>query len=80
MQRPGTPHLIFFSYFPGYLFEPIWYAMFHCVGCLRNTYEARFGELDGYNEEHTSIKLLALSICQSIVSLASFKGNNTMLL
>nr|XP_040246323.1 uncharacterized protein LOC109744893 isoform X2 [Aegilops tauschii subsp. strangulata] len=41
---------------------------------LVNTFELCFGKLDGYNEEHTSIKLLALSVCRSIVSLASFKG------
>ncbi|KAF7058882.1 hypothetical protein CFC21_065855 [Triticum aestivum] len=43
---------------------------------LVNTFELCFGNLDGYSEEHTSIKLLALSLCQSIVSLAAFKGQN----
>ncbi|XP_044948085.1 serine protease Do-like HtrA [Hordeum vulgare subsp. vulgare] len=41
---------------------------------LVNTFELCFGNLDGYSEEHTSIKLLALSLCRSIVSLAAFKG------
>ncbi|KAF7065582.1 hypothetical protein CFC21_071672 [Triticum aestivum] len=41
---------------------------------LVNTFELCFKELDGYNEDHTKIKLLALSVSQSIVSLASFKG------
>ncbi|XP_048530298.1 uncharacterized protein LOC125509373 isoform X3 [Triticum urartu] len=43
---------------------------------LVNTFELCFGNLDGYSEEHTSIKLLALSLCQSIVSLAAFKGQD----
>lgn len=45
-----------------------------------NTFELCFGNLDGYSEEQTSIKLLALSLCQSIVSLAAFKGNNAIVL
>ena len=55
--------------------------MFLQLGGMRlvNTFELCFGKLDGYNEAHTSIKLLALSVCRSIVSLASFKGKNTIL-
>ncbi|KAM0910553.1 hypothetical protein ACQ4PT_014084 [Festuca glaucescens] len=41
---------------------------------LANTFELCFKELDGRSEEHTKIKLLALSMSQSVVSLASFKG------
>lgn len=40
-----------------------------------NTFEECFEDLDGYNEEHAMIKLVALRMSQSVVSLASFKGN-----
>ena len=54
--------------------------MFLRLGGMRvvNTFELCFGNLDGYSEEQTSTKLLALSLCQSIVSLAAFKGNNAI--
>lgn len=42
---------------------------------LVNTFEEHFDDLDGYNEEHAGIKLLASSISNSVVSLASFKGS-----
>ena len=42
---------------------------------LVNTFEEHFDDLDGYNEEHAGIKLLASSISNSVVSLASYKGN-----
>lgn len=48
----------------------------HSVGMrLVNTFEEHFGDLDGNNEEHARVKLLASSISKSVVSLASFKGS-----
>lgn len=46
---------------------------------LVNTFEEHFGDLDGNNEEHARVKLLASSISKSVVSLASFKGNELIL-
>ncbi|CAN6217773.1 unnamed protein product [Urochloa humidicola] len=42
---------------------------------LVNTFEEHFDDLDGYNEEQARVKLLASSISNTVVSLASFKGN-----
>ncbi|CAL5088186.1 unnamed protein product [Urochloa decumbens] len=42
---------------------------------LVNTFEEHFDDLDGYKEEHARVKLLASSISNSVVSLASFKGS-----
>ncbi|OQU85276.1 hypothetical protein SORBI_3004G210300 [Sorghum bicolor] len=42
---------------------------------LVNTFEERFDDLDGYSEEHALVKLLASSMSNSVVSLASFERN-----
>ncbi|XP_066324275.1 uncharacterized protein [Miscanthus floridulus] len=40
---------------------------------LVNTFEESFDDLDGYSEEHARVKLLASSMSNSVVSLASFE-------
>jgi len=46
---------------------------------LVNTFEERFDDLDGYSEEHALVKLLASSMSNSVVSLASFESNELII-
>lgn len=58
-----------------------YFHLFWIVGMhLVNTFEEKFENLDGYSGEHAKIKLVASRMSQSVVSLASFKGNSTIIL
>ena len=43
-----------------------------------NNFEESFGDLDDCNEEYNKVNLVALRISQSVVSLAAFKGNDSL--
>lgn len=61
--------------------EMSYFHIFGIVGMrLVNTFEECFEKLDGYSEEHVKTKLVASRMSQSVVSLASFKGNDTIIL